>query len=108
MLHKKFFKYIFFHFLENTLFSAIFMSMIWETSCLPSGIGVYTRQLGGLHDSQATNRSAAEEQEILAQSPPCLLLVAWETALTLSRMVTPVYIVAWIRVKLLSFFSVLF
>jgi hypothetical protein len=36
---------------------------------------------------------------VLAQNPSCRLLEAWESCMTLSWTVTPVYKAAWIRVK---------
>ncbi len=41
--------------------------------------------LGGLYDSQATNRSARGGGRVLAYSPPCFLLVAWKSYITFSR-----------------------
>ncbi len=37
---------------------------------------VYLGRLGVLHDSKATNRSAAG-RPALTGSPPCVLLIAW-------------------------------
>ncbi len=46
---------------------------------------MYSGRLGVIYDSQVTNRSAAGEGA-LTGSPPCFLLVAWESYSTTSRM----------------------
>ncbi len=59
--------------------------------------------LGGLrtvYDSQATNRSApGRGGGSLTESPRCILLVAWETYVTPSRMVMSVYRASRIRIN---------
>jgi hypothetical protein len=69
MPHKTSYKYIF---LSDFYVNKYGKLRVYGTSF------VYTWQLGGIYDSQATNRSAPE-LGVLAQSPPCLLLVAWES-----------------------------
>jgi hypothetical protein len=58
--------------------------------CILAGLGV-------IYDSQATNRDAAGGGGALTGSPPCFLLVIWESYMTPSR--TAMHFCIAIRIK---------
>jgi hypothetical protein len=64
--------------------------VLFRVSLVARGLTVY--------DSQATKRSA-QRGGGLSESTPCLLLVAWESYVTPSRTVAPVYVAGCIRVN---------
>ncbi len=61
------------------------------------GFHAYSGQLGVIYDSQGTNRSTAGGRGALTGSPPCLLLVAWESYTTPSRTTTHFFVAILIR-----------
>ncbi len=59
---------------------------------------MYSDWLGEINDSQATNRSAPDVEEVLAGNPPCFLLVIWGSYMTPSHTETHFFIAIQIRV----------
>ncbi len=83
---------------KNGIFSVFYFNKYGKLPVY-GAVFVFFSRLGGLYNSQATNRNVPEGSWVPAQSTSCLLVVVWKSYMTPSRMVTPVYKAAKISVE---------
>jgi hypothetical protein len=98
MPHKTSCKYFLLcNFMENSIFSDFYGNKYGKPPVIVPFLSIPGR-LGGLNDSQATNRSAQDGGLTQWESTLCLLLVIWESNMNPIH-VMHVYIAALIRVS---------
>jgi hypothetical protein len=86
-------------FILKMLFQATFQSKSKSIHLFVVVFLCSSGQLGIIYDSQTTNRSALGEMGVLAGSPPCFLLITWESYMTPSRAAMHYFIAIWTGVK---------